>query len=128
MRHNNIGHITPYREVADIIYKSEQDYQGKSIILTTNAPIFFYGWREMYLTADNTRTCPDAVLMPRDISDSEILDKLQSGNYDRIYLSWIQNGIEHPDVMKWLHANYDFRERPENRNGDYQFQILERRK
>ena len=41
----------PYREVADIIYESEQNYQGKSIILATNDPISFNGWREMYLTA-----------------------------------------------------------------------------
>ena len=127
MRHDT-GSNTPYREVANIIYESEQNYKGKSIILATDNSISFDGWREMYLTADNTRKCPEAVLMPKNISDSEVLDKLQSGKYDRIYFSWLNGKKEHPEVMKWLHANYDFGDRPENKNVDYKFQILERRK
>ena len=57
-------------------------------------------------------------------SDAEVIKKLQAGNYDRIYLSEPKDRIGRPEVMKWLHANYDLGDIPE----DYKLQIFDRRK
>ena len=102
IRHENAGHVQPYREVAELIYQNEQSFNGKSAIITTDLPIYSDGWYEMYLTRDHIRKVPDYIRA----SDRDALEQIKSANYDRIYLCYIHFALGHSELMKLLKENY----------------------